>query len=189
MKQVCLLVICAFLSLNVFAQVNRPTIIVVPSDLWCRSNGYVQNYESMDSTVSVPDYSAALKNENLVCLIKTLNKCFLDRGCTVVNIEENLKEVAVNEIDLTQDNVRADVDIIVSVYWRISKVGPKSVLDLFIEAMDDKTCEVVAFVNEKVSSASLEESVTLQEAVYMSIDKLYLDMCRYFSQQAVESME
>ena len=43
-----------------FAQAKKPTLMVVPSDVWCNQNGYTTEYDNQGVLVKVPDYQQAL---------------------------------------------------------------------------------------------------------------------------------
>ena len=60
-----LLVLAAlFASLSLGAQMKRPTIMVVPADVWCNDNGYMVSYDDMGTTRWVPDYKVALQSNS-----------------------------------------------------------------------------------------------------------------------------
>jgi hypothetical protein len=42
-----------FVTLN-FAQAKKPTIMVVPSDVWCTKNGYMMTFDNQGTKVSIP---------------------------------------------------------------------------------------------------------------------------------------
>ena len=46
-----------------FAQAKKPTIMVVPSDVWCNKNGYMQEFDNQGTVVKVPDYKKALQEK------------------------------------------------------------------------------------------------------------------------------
>ena len=41
MKRLFLVVLCTMISVAAFAQAKKPTIMVVPSDAWCNTEGYM----------------------------------------------------------------------------------------------------------------------------------------------------
>ena len=46
MKRIVLTCLCLIMATAVMmGQAKKPTIMVVPSDAWCNTNGYVQTYD------------------------------------------------------------------------------------------------------------------------------------------------
>ena len=65
MKRIILtLLAAAVLALPAAAQMKRPTIMVVPADVWCNSNGYMTKFDDLGTTRYVPDYAAALQSNS-----------------------------------------------------------------------------------------------------------------------------
>ena len=46
--------------ITVHAQAKKPTLMVIPSNVWCVNNGYVQTFNDQGTTNTLPDYEAAL---------------------------------------------------------------------------------------------------------------------------------
>ena len=69
-----------FVSLA-FGQAKKPTIMVVPSDVWCNTNGYMMKFNNQGTEVKVPDYKKAFQeNAVLVQVITKINGLMADRG-------------------------------------------------------------------------------------------------------------
>ena len=49
----CFLLLCGSLTLN--AQAKKPTIMVIPADVWCSANGYMLSFEVQGVTSDVAD--------------------------------------------------------------------------------------------------------------------------------------
>ena len=56
MKRLFLILVLITLPAFVFGQAKKPSLMVVPSDLWCNQNGYMTEENSMGEMVPVPDY-------------------------------------------------------------------------------------------------------------------------------------
>ena len=41
-----------------FSQAKKPTIMVVPSDVWCNTNGYMMEFDNQGKKVKVADFNA-----------------------------------------------------------------------------------------------------------------------------------
>ena len=92
MKKTFLLIALVFATLTIFAQAKKPTIMVVPSDLWCNQNGYTQTFDNQGTPKIVPNYEAALLNDaELLLAISKINEMMTERGFPLKNLESALK--------------------------------------------------------------------------------------------------
>ena len=157
-----LLTFCLSLSAIVLlAQAKKPTIMVVPSDLWCNTNGYMMQFDNQGTIVSVPDYVKALQSDiNLVPVIAKINDLMADRGFPLKNMESEIKsinndnaelnmlqsknggEVVISPID--QLRQRAKADIILQLTWIVNKVGPKYSVQYTLQGLDAYTNKQIA---------------------------------------------
>ena len=46
----------AFCVMSAFGQAKKPTLMVVPSDAWCKEHGYEQVFDNQGSEEKIPDY-------------------------------------------------------------------------------------------------------------------------------------
>ena len=171
MKRILLVSMCALLSLSAFAQPKPPTIMVMPSDAWCEANGYVQ---TIDGVGAMPDYLAALQNENLVGLINYVNGFFAKVGYPTLDLELVLKEAAPQSEEgvcgLTANQPYNRADIIVLVSWTEKKIGARTSVHLTLRGLNPRTSEWVAGAEEESMSIATPVLRLLQEAVVMSMD-------------------
>lgn len=58
MKKFLLTALCCAATLSLSAQAKKPTLMVIPSDMWCNTNGYMTAYDNQGSEILVPDYHA-----------------------------------------------------------------------------------------------------------------------------------
>ena len=79
---------------TVLGQARKPTLMVVPSDVWCNQNGYVTTYDNQGSEVVVPDYKKAFQNNpDLLLVIGKINTLMADRGFPLKNLETVLRSI------------------------------------------------------------------------------------------------
>ena len=87
MKKILLLFALFLLAVSSFGQAKKPTIMVVPSDVWCNQNGYMTTFNNMGTTQKVPNYKDALQSDpNLLLVISTINNLMADRGFPLKNL-------------------------------------------------------------------------------------------------------
>lgn len=77
-----------------FSQAKKPTIMIVPSDVWCNTNGYMMEFNNQGKIVKVPDYKKALQeNADLLLVISKINELMADRGFPLKNLESSMKSL------------------------------------------------------------------------------------------------
>ena len=80
MKKYIFTLVMALVALVASAQIKKPELMVIPSDVWCISNGYYTEVENMGTTVKVPNYKQALQeNVGLKLAIAKLNDLMVER--------------------------------------------------------------------------------------------------------------
>ena len=95
MKRIILFAIIFFNAvLTVNAQAKKPTIMVVPSDVWCNQRGYMLEFDNQGTYVQVPDYKRAMQeNAALLIVISKINELMASRGFPLKNLESVLKSL------------------------------------------------------------------------------------------------
>lgn len=199
MKRLFLLVILLLSStLATFAQAKKPTIMVVPSDLWCNKNGYTQTFDNQGTPKIVPNYEAALLNDaDLMLAISKINEMMAERGFPLKNLESALKtlqnqsaedamltskdgaSVAESPIDKLKKVAKAD--IIMQLTYTINQIGPKRSLTFNLQGLDAYTDKQIAGSSGTGSpSFSTELPILLEEAVLSHIDLFNSQLQAYF---------
>jgi len=46
-----------------FGQAKKPTIMVVPSDVWCSTNGYMTSYNNQGTVTKIPDLKKGISGK------------------------------------------------------------------------------------------------------------------------------
>jgi len=69
MKRIFFLLFSVIITISVFSQAKKPTIMIVPSDNWCIKNGYSMTRDIMGSARTFPDYRMALQQETDLLLV------------------------------------------------------------------------------------------------------------------------
>ena len=76
------------------AQIKKPELMVIPSDVWCISNGYYTEVENMGITTKVPNYKQALQeNMGLKLAIAKLNDLMAERQFPLQSLEQTIKNL------------------------------------------------------------------------------------------------
>ena len=176
-------------SLSVMGQAKKPTLMLVPSDAWCKEHKYEQAFDNQGTKEMIPDYKAAVSTDKqLNAVIAKINNLMADRGFPLKDMQQIIKSIsnlsaedrlitsknsgaAITETPLDRLRRTAKADIILEIDWTVNTVGPKSSITYNLRALD-------AYSNKQVAGAegtgkgsfSAEIPVLLEEAVQDHMD-------------------
>jgi hypothetical protein len=203
MKKLLLLAAAASISAAALAQAKKPTIMVVPSDVYCLSKGYVQKSGAQEA----PDYRATLQNDrNMRLAITKLAAIMADRGFPLKDLEQELKnieqeasetfalqgkeggEVVESPTDMLKR--RAKADIILDLDFSIEKQGPQRYVTFNLRGLDAYTAKQVAGAagSGKPSTAAQPE-LLLEEAVIGYMDEFNGRLMSHFQDMFTNGRE
>lgn len=192
------LLLAVLTTVGAFAQAKKPTLMVVPSDVWCNQNGYMTEYDNQGTKVKAPDYQQALQSDmDLKLAISKINSLMADRGFPLKDLEQQIK--LVNQLNAemnitTSKNGNqmaetptdrlwrvAKADIILELTWNITTQGPKNTLTFVLEGKDSYTGKSIgAATGVSTPSFSAELPALLEEAVLAHIDNFNNSLQAYF---------
>ncbi|MCM1310252.1 MAG: DUF6175 family protein [Bacteroides sp.] len=181
------------------AQVKKPTIMVIPSDTWCNSHGYVQKINNQGKVSNVPDYEAAVsQNTELMSAIIKIQELMTDRGMNVKDLAKAIKSINQNNAEdemltsrssgasLAQTPLErlknvAKADLILELSYDVKTTGPKRSLWYALRALDAYTdAQVAASSGNGPASFSADTPVLLEEAVLANIDPFTAQLQDHF---------
>ena len=192
-----LLLVCVVPS-NGFAQGKKPSIMVVPMDIWCQERGLWDVYENQGSIEGFPNYQQAVQSSReLTLVISKINSLFKDRGYGLKDlsnsIKSNTRRTARNTLTTSKNsnslsmspldelNRQVKADIIVEIDWKINTVGPKHSVTYNIRALDSYTNNQVAGAQGTGRPQFTNElSVLLEEAVVANMDDFLYQLQAHF---------
>ena len=182
-----------------FGQAKKPTIMVVPSDVWCTQNNYMMTYDNQGTPVRIPDYKRALQSDaNLLLVISKINTLMADRGFPLKNLETVVKDLeqsraednmtsskasgasmAESPLDILKRTAKAD--IIMQLTYTVNTQGPKKYITFILQGLDAYTDKQVAGAQGSGQpSFSAELPVLLEEAVLSQIDNFNAQLQKHF---------
>ena len=194
MKKLILTFIAAIISLGVFSQAKKPTIMVIPSDAWCEINGATMVY----GETKVPDYKKALLNADLLLVIGKINTLMSERGFPLKDLGAALKSVdqesaetamtsgkntgaSVKESPVDKLKKTAKADIIIQLTYNVNTTGPKKTISYNMQGLDAYTDKQVAGAQGTgAPSFSAELPVLLEEAVLANLDNFNGQLQKHF---------
>ncbi len=182
-----------------FAQAKKPTIMVIPADVWCSENGYMESFNNQGKFTKVPNYEAAVQeNMDLVNAITKIGELMAERGfplkdlaTTIRNINQSTAEdemttsrtsgATLAESPLDKLLNRAKADIIVELTWKINTIGPKNSVTYTLRGLDAYTGkQVAASQGTGAQSFSAEIPVLIEEAALEHIDNFCSQLQAHF---------
>lgn len=190
MKKLFLYLVFSLLVVAGFSQAKKPTIMVVPSDVWCNQHGFVTEYDNMGTKTTVPDYKKALQTDpDLLLAISKIGEMMTERGFPLKDLGSSLKaldteaaEESVSAMDQGGiaespiDKLRkvAKADIWMQLTWTINSVGPKKSLTFNLQGLD-------AYTNKAIAAASGEGNPTTATAVGVLLEEAVLNYMDNFN--------
>lgn len=193
--------IMAFLvfTLITLGQAKKPTIMVVPSDVWCTQQGFMTTFDNQGTPVQIPDYKRAFQtSSDLLLVISKINGMMSERGFPLKNMESAIKTL---EAQAAEDNMRsskasgaaiaespvdklkavAKADIIMQLTWTVNKTGPKQSVTFNLQGLDAYTDKQIASAaGTGAPSFASELPVLLEEAVLSHMDNFTNTLQTYF---------
>lgn len=180
------------------AQGRKPSIMVVPTDIWCQERGFWEVYENQGDIVGHPNYQQAVQDSReLMLVISEINSLFQERGYGLKDLSASLKSLAqrnarntlttsknsnslsISPLDELNRQVKAD--IIVEVDWSINAVGPKYSITYNIRALDSYTNKQVAGAQGTGKPQFTSElPILLREAVVANMDNFLYQLQSHF---------
>ena len=200
MKKSIFTIVLACVALIASAQIKKPELMVVPSDVWCITNGYYTEVENMGMTTKVPNYKQALQeNMGLKLAIAKLNDLMAERQFPLISLEQTIKNLeqrrmednmtvskAGNELaESPLDEVArmAKCDIILELSWEMKDFGPKHSLAYILEGRDAYTGKSIAAASGTgAPSMSADVDVLLEEAIVANMDNFNNRLMDHFQE-------
>lgn len=186
-KIFCVVAFC-FLAVVGFSQAKKPTIMVIPSDVWCIQNGYVMEFDNQGVVEKVPDYSKALQNSSdLLLAISKIGEMMTERGFPLKDLASCVKTLKTEQAEESLTTSKdggilaetpleklkkvAKADIIMQLTWTINTSGPKKSLTFNLQGLD-------AYTNKQIAASSgtgnpsfnAEIATLLEESILSHID-------------------
>lgn len=199
MKKFLFLTLTLIIPVLLSAQAKKPTIMVIPADVWCNSNGYMMTFENQGTTSRIPDYHRAVQeNADLVNVITKVGELMAERGLPLKDLASTIKSInqsnienemttsrtsgaVISETPLDRLLNRAKADILVELTWKVNTVGPKNSITYTLRGLDAYTNkQVAATQGTGVASFSAEIPVLLEEAVLEHMDNFISQLQAHF---------
>lgn len=193
------IVLLSLCTISVFGQAKKPTLMVLPSDAWCREHGYTQTFDNQGSKEVISDYKAAVSvDKELNAVISKINILMADRGFPLKDLQQTIKSIgnlsaedqliaskksgaAITENPLDRLRRTAKADIILEIDWTINTMGPKRSITYNLRGLDAYSSKQVAGAEGTGNSSfSAELPTLLEEAVQDHMDSFTAQLQTHF---------
>lgn len=208
LKKIRLIVVLIILmNTSAFSQaVNKPSIMVFPTDVWMNQNGYMKEIDNQGVKMMIPDYASALLNQDLSQVITKIETLMGDRGYPLTKLSQTLKSIqegnAIKNMETSEEGNSvqqsgkdlllntARPDLILYVSWSVNSVGPKKSVTFSLQAVDAGTNKpaggAIGTGNELIGAAL---PVMLETAVLSHIDNFNAQLMTYFDEMFLKGRE
>lgn len=203
-----LIVGCLSISTSFFGQAKKPTLMILPSDNWCEQRIFMTEFDNQGTKQKVPNYKQAFQEDNEIGqVISKIGSLMIDRGFPLKDAEQELKaiEQRTAEDNMTTSNAsgaglsespldklknRAKADIVIQIWWKVSKTEQGKVVSFVLEAFDAYTSKRIAAASgNSTPNATDIVPVLLQNAILANIDTFAAQLQSHFDDMFANGRE
>jgi hypothetical protein len=182
--------------------------MILPSDNWCEQRYFMTEFDNQGTKQKVPNYKQAFQEDTEIGqVISKIGSLMIDRGFPLKDAEQELKaiEQRAAEDNMTTSNTsgsglsespldklknRAKADIVIQIWWKVSKTEQGKVVSFVLEAFD-------AFTSKRIAASSGNGTpnntdivpVLLQNAILANIDTFTAQLQAHFDDMLTNGRE
>ena len=194
-----ILYLILFISFFNFSQAKKPTLMILPSDNWCEQRYFMTEFDNQGTKQKVPNYKQAFQEDTEIGqVISKIGSLMIDRGFPLKDAEQELKAIeartaednmttssssgsGISESPLDKLKNKAKADIIIQIWWKVSKTDNGKVVSFVLEAFDTYTSKRIAASTGNGSPNDTEiVPVLLQNAILSNIDPFVAQLQAHF---------
>lgn len=207
-KKLFFTVVTLLAAAAVMGQAKKPTIMVVPSDIWCIQNGFVDEFDDQGESRKIPDYKEALQNNSDIrVLISKMGDIMAQRDFPMKVLEQELKRLENESVEtslllgketgagiaenaIERLNRTAKADILIDLAFEVKRQGPRRQVTFNVSAYDAYTSKLISG-NTGVSSLSSSAPIEtlLEEVVLSFMDNFTAGLQRHFDDMFANGRE
>lgn len=188
-----------FSTTSIFGQAKKPTLMILPSDNWCEQRYFMTEFDNQGTKQKVPNYKQAFQEDTEIGqVISKIGSLMIDRGFPLKDAEQELKAIearnaednmtsstttgsTISESPLDKLKNKAKADIIIQIWWKVSKGENGKVVSFVLEAFDAYTSERIASSSGNSTPNNTEiVPVLLQNAILANIDPFVSQLQGHF---------
>lgn len=203
-----LLIACLSITTLFFAQAKKPTLMILPSDNWCEQRIFMTEFDNQGTKQKVPNYKQAFQEDTEIGqVISKIGSLMIDRGFPLKDAEQELKAIeqrtaednmtssttsgaGLSESPLDKLKNRAKADIVIQIWWKVTKSDQGKVVSFVLEAFDAYTSKRIAAAsgNGTPNTADIVP-VLLQNAILANIDTFAAQLQSHFDDMFTNGRE
>ena len=202
MKKLHLLIIALSMfatTSSVFGQAKKPTLMILPSDNWCEQRFFNTEFDNQGTKQKVPNYKQAFQEDTEIGqVISKIGSLMIDRGFPLKDAEQELKAIearnaednmttstasgsSISESPLDKLKNKAKADIIIQIWWKVTKTDNGKVISFVLEAFDAYTSKRIASSTGNGTPNNTDIiTVLLQNAILANIDPFAAQLQSHF---------
>ncbi|WP_302591123.1 DUF6175 family protein [uncultured Muribaculum sp.] len=189
------------------SQVKKPTIMLLPSDNWCAQRYFTQSFDNQGTTVKVSDYQRAFTEDiELPQVISKVGGVLTSMGYSLKDAEMEIKSIKVKQ---AEDNAissktsstsiaespldvlkrRMKSDIVIQLWWNISKDPAGKIVSFTLEAFDSYTNKRIATATGNPKPTADAVPVALEKAVKNNVKEFDKQLDKWYDDQKKNGRE
>jgi len=202
MKKLHLIIITlvVFTSIStVFSQAKKPTLMILPSDNWCEQRYFMTEFDNQGTKQKVPNYKQAFQEDTEIGqVISKIGSLMIDRSFPLKDAEQELKAIearnaednmttstasgsSISESPLDKLKNKAKADIIIQIWWKVTKTDNGKVISFVLEAFDAYTSKRIASSTGNGTPNNTDiVPILLQNAILANIDPFAAQLQSHF---------
>lgn len=167
--------------------------MILPSDNWCTQRYFTQTFDNQSTTVRVPDYQRAFTEDTeLPQVISKIGGILTGLGYSLKDAEMEIKSLGVKQTEdnlLTSKTSGASIaespldilkrkiksDIVIQLWWNITKDSKGKIVSFTLEAFD-------AYTNKRIATATGNSKPT-NDAIPVALENAVKDNITEFDRQ------
>ena len=181
--------------------------MILPSDNWCTQRYFTQKFDNQGTTVSVPDYQrACVEDIELPQVISKVGGVLTSMGYSLKDAEQEIKSLGVKQaednvlssktsgasiaetpLDILKRHMKSD--IVIQLWWNITKDSSGKIVSFTLEAFDSYTNKRIATATGNSKSSTAAIPVVLEIAVKDNIKEFDKQLDKWYADQKKNGRE
>ena len=203
-----LVIACISIPTSFYAQAKKPTLMILPSDNWCEQRIFMTTFDNQGTQQDVPNYKQAFQEDTEIGqVISKIGSLMIDRGFPLKDAEQELKAIearsaednmtsstatgsSIAESPLDKLKNKAKADILIQIWWKVTKTDSGKVVSFVLEAFDAYTSKrIAASSGNGAPNATDIVPVLLQNAILANIDPFVAQLQSHFDDMFTNGRE
>lgn len=206
-RKISIILLSALVCATGWSQAKKPTIMVVPSDAWCKANKCVITTVSGGDTIVSPDYQKALQSSSdMRSVISAMGDIMAKNDFPIQSLEQELKRIQNEDAEMsvmTGKNSSASIvetpverlrrtakaDIILDMDYTVKKTGARRQVSFNLQAIDAYSSKIISGNTGIGTDANVPMAALLNEAVLSFKDNFLSGLQHYFDDMFANGRE